>query len=158
VLALLTVVTYVLAGVAKLRYGGTSWLDGDVLRNQVATDALQKTLLGATSSPLSGWVANHGWVLVPASIAALVVELGAPIALLGGRWRDGWVASAWLFHIGIAAVMAITFPYPLCLVAFAPFYDVEKGVAAVQRRWRGRRDRHARHRDTPARGATNSQV
>ena len=71
----------------------SSWLDGDVLRNQVATDALQKTLLGATSSPLSGWVANHGWVLVPASIAALAVELGAPIALLGGRWRDGWVAS-----------------------------------------------------------------
>jgi hypothetical protein len=127
-MALITVVTYVLAGIAKLRYGGWSWLDGDVLRNQVATDALQKTLLGATSSPLSGWVASHGWLLVPASIAALAVELGAPMALLGGRWRDGWVAAAWLFHVGI------TFPYPLCLVAFAPFYDVEKAVAAIRRR------------------------
>ena len=142
VLALLTVVTYVLAGVAKLRYGGVGWLNGDVLRNQVATDALQKTLLGATSSPLSGWVANHGGVLAPVAIAALAVELGAPVALVGGRWRDAWVVAAWLFHVGIAAVMAISFPYPLSLVAFAPFYDLERAVAAARRRW----DRRVRPR------------
>ncbi len=138
VLALITVVTYVLAGIAKLRYGGWGWLDGDVLRNQVATDALQKTLLGAAHSTLGPWLASNGWLVVPASLAALAVELGAPIALLGGRWRDVWVASAWLFHVGIAATMAIAFPYPLSLVAFAPFYEVEVAVLAVARRrpWR----------------------
>jgi hypothetical protein len=136
VLGLLTVVTYVLAGLAKLRYGGTGWLDGDVLRNQIAADALQKTLLGATHSPLVGWVTSHGWVLLPAAVVAVTIELAAPLAFLGGRWRDGWVASAWLLHVAIAAVMAITFPYPLCGVAFAPFYDLERGVAVITRRWR----------------------
>jgi HTTM domain len=142
VLGLITVVTYVLAGVAKLRYGGMGWLDGDVLRNQIAADALQKTLLGATHSPLVGWVTSHGWVLAPSALVAVTVELAAPVALLGGRWRDAWVASAWLLHVAIAAVMAITFPYPLCGVAFAPFYDLERGVAVLTRRWR--------HGDTPA--------
>ena len=136
VMALLTVVTYVLAGIAKLRPGGWDWLTGDVLRNQITTDALQKTLLGAAHSPLSGWFASHSALLVPAALFAVVIELGAPVALLGGRWRDAWVASAWLFHVGIAAVMAIAFPYPLCLVAFAPFYAVERPVLSV-RAWFG---------------------
>jgi hypothetical protein len=131
IMALITVVTYVVAGLAKLRYGGIAWLDGEVLRNQVATDALQKTLLGAPHSPLGPWLAANGWLAVPASLAALAVELGAPVALLGGRWRDAWVASAWLFHVGIAATMAIAFPYPLSLVAFAPFYAVEVPVIRV---------------------------
>jgi len=152
VLGLITVVTYVLAGLAKLRYGGMGWLDGEVLRNQVASDALQKTLLGATSSPLSGWVATHGWVLVPASVVAVAVELAAPIAFLRGRWRDVWVASAWLLHVGIAAVMAISFPYPLSGVAFAPFYALERGVVAVAGKVGGR-GRKARA-DTPGRAAT----
>ncbi len=134
VLGLLTVVTYVLAGLAKLRYGGMGWLDGDVLRNQIAADALQKSLLGATHSPLVGWVTNNGWVLVPASIVAVTIELAAPVAFVHGRWRDAWVASAWLLHVAIAAVMAITFPYPLSVIAFAPFYDLERGVAAVARK------------------------
>jgi len=136
VLGLITVVTYVLAGLAKVRYGGMGWLDGDVLRNQIAADALQKTLLGATRSPLVGWVTSNSWVLVPASILAVAIELAAPVAFLGGRWRDAWVASAWLLHLSIAAVMAITFPYPLSGVAFAPFYELERGVAVIARRWR----------------------
>jgi hypothetical protein len=141
IMALITVVTYVVAGLAKLRYGGIGWLDGDVLRNQVATDALQKTLLGASHSPLGPWLAAHAVLAVPASLAALAVELGAPVALLGGRWRDAWVASAWLFHIGIAATMAIAFPYPLSLVAFAPFYAVEVAVTRTGAVLRARRHR-----------------
>jgi len=141
VLGLLTVVTYVLAGLAKLRYGGWGWLGGDVLRNQIAADALQKSLLGATYSPLVGWVTSHGWILAPAAVVAVVIELAAPVAFVHGRPRDVWVASAWLLHVAIAAVMAISFPYPLCGVAFAPFYDLEKGVAVVggSARRRGRR-------------------
>ena len=159
VLGLLTVVTYVLAGLAKLRYGGFGWLDGDVLRNQIAADALQKSLLGATYSPLVGWVTSHGWVLVPAAVVAVVVELAAPVAFVHGRWRDVWVASAWLLHVAIAAVMAITFPYPLCGVAFAPFYDLERGgggdrprVAADRLAGGGVFDGRRSGRDTPAPG------
>ena len=131
VLAIATVVSYVVAGIAKVRYGGTGWFDGDVLRNQVATDALQKTLLGAAHSPIGGWLAAHPTVLPLAAVGALAVELGAPVALLGGMWRNVWVVSAWLFHVAIAAVMAIAFPYPLYGVAFAPFFAVEVAVLRV---------------------------
>jgi hypothetical protein len=134
VLAIATVVSYVVAGVAKLRYGGIGWLDGDVLRNQLATDALQKTLLGASHSPIGGWLAAHPAVLPLAAVGALAVEIGAPVALLGGWWRNVWVAVAWLFHVSIAAVMAIAFPYPLYGVAFAPFFAVERAVDWIRRR------------------------
>ena len=141
VLAIATVVSYVVAGIAKVRYSGIGWLDGDVLRNQVAADALQKTLFGARHSPIGGWLAAHPTVLPLAAFGALAVELGAPVALLGGMCRNVWVASAWLFHVAIAAVMAIAFPYPLFGVAFAPFFAVEIAVerarAAVRRRRRG---------------------
>jgi hypothetical protein len=139
VLAIATVVSYVVAGIAKVRYGGFGWLDGDVLRNQVAADALQKTLLGASHSPIGGWLAAHPAVLPVAAFGALAVELGAPVALLGGMWRNLWVASAWLFHVAIAAVMAIAFPYPLYGVAFAPFFAVEVGVERVRAALRRRR-------------------
>ena len=142
VLGLITVVTYVLAGVAKLRYGGMGWLDGDVLRNQIAADALQKTLLGAT--PLAARRLGHEPRVGAGAVGHRRRDGGAggPGRVAGRPWRDAWVASAWLLHVAIAAVMAITFPYPLCGVAFAPFYDLERGVAVLTRRWR--------HGDTPA--------
>ena len=46
--------------------------------------------------------------------------------MLGGRVAKLWALSAWLFHVGILAVMAILFPYPLAGVAFAPFFPVEQ--------------------------------
>jgi len=55
----------------------------------------------------------------------VTVELGAWVALLGGRWRNVWVVGAWLFHLGVLAVMAIVFPYQLSGVAFAPFFRLE---------------------------------
>ena len=40
------VIAYVLAGVAKLKNGGMSWIWGDELRNHVALDNARKILLG----------------------------------------------------------------------------------------------------------------
>ena len=39
VAAVVTVLTYVLAGIAKLRIGGVAWMTGDTLRNHVAFSA-----------------------------------------------------------------------------------------------------------------------
>ena len=139
VLAIATVVSYVVAGVAKVRYGGLGWFDGDILRNQIAADALQKALFGASHSPIGGWLATHPGVLPLAAAGALAVELGAPVALLGGWWRNVWVAAAWLFHASIAVVMAIAFPYPLYGVAFAPFFAVEAPVERVRQAMASRR-------------------
>ncbi len=133
-LALLTVATYVLAGIAKLRLAGTAWLDGEQLRNQIAVDNLRKALLGAGTAPLATPLLDHPALFAPLSIATLAVELGAPIALLGGRWAVVWVTAAWGFHVGVLLMMWIVFPYPLAALAFLPLLPVERGIA----RWRAR--------------------
>ena len=56
----------------------------------------------------------------------MAVELGAPLALLGRRCGVAWAAAAWLFHVGVFALMAIAFPYALSGIAFAPLLPVER--------------------------------
>lgn len=126
--ALIVVITYVIAGIAKLRYGGTGWIVGDTLRNHVAYAAARLDLLGEVPSPLARPLLALPWALPPLAAATVVIELSAPIALLGGRWRNLWVAAAWLMHVGILTTMLIGFPYPLSLIAFAPFYEIEKAI------------------------------
>ena len=61
-----------------------------------------------------------------AGVVVIALELGAPIALLGGRVRTIWVAAVWLMHALIAATMFIVFPLPLFGVAFLPLFDAER--------------------------------
>ena len=123
---IVTVLTYVVTGIAKVRYAGGDWLGGDTLLHQVAFDNARKIVLGAPSAPLAEAFVAHPALLRPTGILTLAVELGAPIALLGRRWATGWVAAAWAFHLGILLIMAIGFPYPLTLVAFAPLLACER--------------------------------
>ena len=97
----------------------------DSLRNHVAGSVARAELLDAPASPVGRWLVAYEWVFPPMAVAAVVVELASPIALVKGRLRDIWVASAWLMHVSIALLMYVVFPYPLFLVAFAPFYDLE---------------------------------
>lgn len=122
VMVVIVVVAYVLAGWAKLRVSGWHWVSGDALLHHVAHDGLRKELVGSWSSPIGAWAVGHPWVFPPIAALSLLVELAAPLALLGGRIRDLWVAGAWLFHLGVLVVMAILFPYQLTLVAFAPLF------------------------------------
>ncbi len=141
-LSVICVLTYMLAGWAKISNGGWGWLHGDVLRNQIAFDNVRKAVLGDPYSSFGAFLVRHGWVFGPIAIAAVLVELGAPIALLGGWWRNVWVIAAWLFHAGTVMVMYIAFPFPLSLVAFAPFFEVERIPAWAGRTiggWRARR-------------------
>ncbi len=129
--AVVTVLTYVLAGVAKLRIGGLDWLRGDTLRNHIAYSAARLDLLGATPSPLARPLVANGWMAAPVALLVVVVELCAPVALIGGRIRDTWVAIVWMMHAATAAVMFVVFPYPLLLVAFAPLYPLERMLDRV---------------------------
>jgi hypothetical protein len=124
--ALVTVATYLLASVAKFRLSGAAWMFGDNLRNHVAYSAVRVDLLGGPASPVGRWLVAFDWLFPPMAVSAVVLELSAPLALLGGRVRTAWVASAWLMHVAIAVLMYVTFPYPLFLVAFAPFYRLER--------------------------------
>lgn len=118
--AAVTALVYVVAGVAKLRNGGSEWIAGDVLRNQVAYDNLRKALLGAPHSPIGAWSVRHSWPFLPVAAATVVVELAAPFALLHRRAAVAWTIAAFGFHVGILALMWIAFPYPLALAAFLP--------------------------------------
>lgn len=138
--AVIVVATYAIAGVAKLRYGGTDWLLGDTLRNHVAYSAVRLDLLGATPSPFAGWLVPHAWLFPPLAIGSVIIELAAPLALLSTRLRNVWVVAVWLMHIGIFALMLVGFPYPLFLCAFAPFFRLERAVEsgrAAVGRWTG---------------------
>jgi hypothetical protein len=135
-MTLITVVTYVLAGVAKLRHGGVDWISGDVLRNLVAHDNLRKIMLGDVHSPIGGWLVAHGWAFPPLAFASMVVELGAVVALLGGRIRYMWVAAAWLFHVGVLALMAVMFIYPLTGIAYASMLKPEVVFERIRARVR----------------------
>lgn len=132
--ALVTVATYVLAGIAKVRIGGVEWMTGDSVRNQVAYSAARLDLLGATGSPIGRWAVQFGWLFPPAAVATVVLELGAPLALLGGRLRTAWVGTMWALHLSIAVLMLVVFPYPLVLVAFAPLFRLERLGAWVRER------------------------
>ena len=135
--SLTLVLTYLIAGVAKLRYGGPEWVVGDTLRNHVAYSAGRLELLGGNPSPLASRVVGHAWAFVPLAAGAVAVECAAPIALFGGRLRTAWVVAAWTMHAGILALMLVGFPYPLFLVAFAPLFRLERlGDLGRLRQWR----------------------
>ncbi|HWL45498.1 MAG TPA: hypothetical protein VNQ73_21335 [Ilumatobacter sp.] len=131
-LGAVTAVTYVVAGVAKLRMSGFDWVSGDVLRNWVAIDNLRKLLLDDPYSPVGGALAGVGWVWPPIAAATLLVELGAPLAVLVRRVAVPWVVAAWAFHVGVLAVMAISFPYQLTGVAYLALLPAERIEARVR--------------------------
>lgn len=136
--ACLTVITYVIAGLAKLRLTGIDWLDGDQLRNQIAYDNLRKALLGDVYSELAVPLLEHPGFFVGLSIATVVIEAGAPVALLGGRIAAAWALCAWAFHVGVVLLMAIYFPYQLTGVAYAPLLRVERPLGFIARTVGGR--------------------
>ncbi len=142
VMAVVTVLTYVLAGWAKLRFGAEAWLGGDAVRLQVAFDAARKARLGVDVPWLAAKLVPHAWAFVPLSWLTLAVELGAPLALLGPAAARRWSLAAWTMHVGIALVMGIAFAYPLTGVAFLALLRPERGLARLSRRRRRRRRRH----------------
>jgi hypothetical protein len=131
-LATLTVATYLLAGIAKLRIAGMDWLDGEQLRNQIAHDNLRKALLGDGLGPLAHLVLEHPAPLVVFCVLTLVLELGAPLALLHPRAGHAWAIGAWGFHVGVILLMNIWFIYPLAGMAFLPFVAAERVIVRAR--------------------------
>lgn len=121
----ITVVTYVVAGIAKLKLGGLGWLAGEQLRGQIAFDNLRKVELGRSASELGVWFVRHPALFPPLAVLTLLVELGAPLALWHRRAALVWALAAWGFHCGVAVLMNIKFPYPLSLVPFLAFFRLE---------------------------------
>jgi hypothetical protein len=137
-MATVTALTYVLAGVAKLRTAGGAWMEGQVLLSHVAWDNLRKLELGAIHSPLGAALSRWPALFAPLAWLSMAFELGAPLSLFGRRLAWGWTIGVWSFHLGVAALMAIVFPYPVVGIAFAPLFAVEQPVLALATHARAR--------------------
>ncbi len=132
-LCAVTVATYCLAGVAKVAGDlGWSWIVGAALRDQIAVDALRKELLGSRASPLAFALYDQIWLFSAAGTGTLLLELGAPLALLHRRLSTLWVLGAFCMHWGILLVMGIEFRYQLSGLVFLSFFEIENVIAAVQ--------------------------
>lgn len=143
-LALATILGYLIAAWAKIRNGGLDWMSGDVLRSHIAADNLLKELLGDPTSPLASVVVPLGWLFPPMAVGSIVVEVGAFVAMSRGRLRQAWVATMWVFHVAVLALMAILFPYQLLGIAFLPFVRGERHVRRIAARL-GVRAQQKRH-------------
>lgn len=130
----ITVITYVLAGIAKLRMAGTGWVEGTQLRDQIAYDNLRRAVLGASPSPFALPLLEHAWVFAGLAWMTFVIELGAPIALLHRRLALAWSVIAWSFHVGVLFMMSIFFPYPCSGVAYAPLFRLERPMGWIGRK------------------------
>ena len=121
-----TVITYFLAGYAKVHAAGFGWAFDDTLRGLVAYDNVRKTELGAMHSALGGFLVGYDWLFPPLAMTSLWVELLAPLALVGRRAGVFWAVLAWSFHLGVLLMMFILFHYQLFAFAYASFFRVEK--------------------------------
>jgi hypothetical protein len=148
-MGLVTVASYVVAGLAKLEHTGWEWAAGGVLREQIAYDAIRKIELGSTYSPLGVWLLPAGWLFAPLSAFSLATELGAPLALLGTRPAAIWSVCAWAFHLGVLALMAIAFPYPLSGCAYLAFFPLERALPSLERAFAKARRRIMRRSADP---------
>lgn len=118
---------YLLAGVAKLSGPqGWAWMWGDVLREQIAVDTIRKELLEGYGMPLCYLLWDQVWIFTALGIGTYILELGAPLFLIGGKTRRAWAVSTWMMHVGIYLIMGIKFRYQLSFVIFLPFFHVER--------------------------------
>lgn len=125
-LAITTVVTYFIAGIAKLRIGGIDWIDGSTLSNHIGYSATRMEVLGGFVPPVAPYVIGRDWLMSPMAFGGVAIELAAPLALLGGRWRRWWVVGVLFFHVSTAATMMVWFPYQGLGFALLPLYQVER--------------------------------
>lgn len=114
-ITLAVVATYVLAAIAKIRFGGWDWVDGATLTRAVLR----------RSTPLSEPLLDVPYVLHAAQYGLMVLELVvAPLLLV--RWRDPRVT--WLLALGFLGFHLMTFsmitiiflPHCIALLALLP--------------------------------------
>jgi hypothetical protein len=123
----LTALTYFVAGVAKLKGPlGRRWATGEALRSQVLVDGLRKELMGDGAAPLAFTLYRQLALFRMLAVGSLLMELGAPLALLDRRLARLWAVNVFLMHWGIYLIMRIKFRYQLSGLVFAPFFDVER--------------------------------
>lgn len=103
------VLTYFLAVIAKLRYGGVDWVNGATLMRAVLRRGT------GLAEPLS----SLPWILHIAQYLIILFELASPLLLVKGRVGRVYLFLAVMFHAVTFAMIEILFwPHVVCLSAF----------------------------------------
>jgi hypothetical protein len=132
-LSLVATLPYTVAGVAKLRESGLHWALGDNLRDQIAMNGLYYELFAGGSAPITYEI--YGWETSFALLATgtLLLELGAPLALLHRYAGYLFVVAVMGMHWGILWLMGIVFPYQMYGVAYVCFIPWDEVYVRVQK-------------------------
>jgi hypothetical protein len=105
------VLTYFLAVIAKLRFGGLEWLNGATLARSIITKGT------IVASPLL----DHPWALRAGQYMIVAFELFSPLLLGPPKIRRVMLVLALAFHVVTFATISIFFlPHVLCLLTFVP--------------------------------------
>jgi hypothetical protein len=134
--SIVTILCYMLAGIAKLRLGGWDWAAGQNLLDQVAYDGIYKVVLAPKGDQPYSAIAfayRHTWMMMPLATGALLLETFAPLALLHRRLGYLFSVSAVGMHWGIHIFMNLVFPYPISGLAFLSFFPLERWLPARMR-------------------------
>lgn len=125
-LCMTTAISYCLAGIAKvLGPSGFMWATGESMRSQVAVDTIRKEVLEGGGMDAAFILYDHVWLFAMMGVVTLVVEIGAPLFVLG-KWSSRiWALTVWGMHWGIFFIMGIKFRYQLSFIIFLPFFHVE---------------------------------
>ena len=130
----MTVICYFLAGIAKIMGPvGIYWVLGESVRSQVAVDAIRKEFLAMGAQPLSYLLYNSVYIFTAIGISSIVLELGAPLAVINRRIGYIWSLMTLGMHWGIYFIMGITFRYQMAGIIFLPFFPIEKISAYVRK-------------------------
>lgn len=124
-LGVVTLTAYALAGFAKWwDTGFAAWTDGEVLRRHIGYVALTRSLFGPDQPGFLTRAAIQApnAVLQLGAAVTLVLELGAPLALLHRGLLRAWVLGLIAMHLGIYLLMGISFPYQTSGLAFLSFF------------------------------------
>jgi hypothetical protein len=137
VMQLATTLPYVVAGLAKLRGKmGWEWGLGHNLRDQITMNGLYYEMLSGGAGEVTFHV--YGWdvAFMVAAMGSLILEIGAPIAILHRRLGYAWVLGVLGLHWSILVLMGIPFRYQLWGCAFACFLPWDWIIAFIQARTR----------------------
>ena len=123
------VATYLLAAVAKLRFGGLDWLSGATLMRAVLR---RGTWLAQPLEDLPGVLRAAQWLIVG-------FELSSPLLLVRGRIGRWFLVGALAFHLVTYSTITIIFlPHVMCLLAFVPLENLRVPRAQALPGWRRR--------------------
>lgn len=131
-------VVYFSAGLSKILRGGLSWVTGDSLRNYLISAPLNYPEGYHIGKELAWNIALYDWPILCRVLAGLtlILELSAPLALLGRGYSVVIITCLMIFQISIYLTVLVNFIsyLPLYVVWIPVFYSYFKD-------WRHRRAR-----------------